>query len=673
MPDWTPEQRAALENRGANLLVSASAGTGKTTVLVERIIRLVLDPDAPVDLDRFLVVTFTEAAASEMREKIATALRKRLGDHPGDEGLRRQTLLLDHAQISTIHSFCNRVLRQHFHVVGLDPEFTILDAEETRLVQAETADILLKEEVEKAGQELEEGPSTGRGKVLLDWLDSFRAADPIPPARDRLLRLYAFLRTLDDPTGWIHSVREAYPLDDDGQGIAALDETCEWFRAWRSELIGALENLAEQAGNLEVETARVQPKYSPWIAAYVELAEDCAEALEQEDWNEAARLLQNFSAPRMAAIRGKDPATEALQLRLYPLKELVEKTLKKDLASLRPEQAARAHADAAPSVHILLDLLESFDRLYGKAKTIRTGLDYNDLEQFCLSILRDPESPAQPSDAARAYQERFEHVLVDEYQDINHVQDAIISLVSRSLDRERPSNLFAVGDVKQSIYGFRLAAPEIFLEKYDSYRPFSAPSQPEALNDRSVRIDLTHNFRSRVEVLDTVNYFFERLMTRDSAKLDYNEDAALRPKAVFPELRSKPVPEFHLLDTKAETGDEEDAPAETDESLEPTRGEGEAMMVGRLILEAVGRNSPPGGQSVYDSALAEATRTDGLRPARFRDVVVLMRSLSSAAETYVATFNRLGIPVFVDYGAGLLATAEIRDVLNFLRLVDNPL
>ncbi|HUT22831.1 MAG TPA: UvrD-helicase domain-containing protein, partial [Sumerlaeia bacterium] len=305
MPSWTPEQTLAIERMGCDLLVSASAGTGKTAVLVERIVRLVLDKKNPTDLDRFLVVTFTEAAASEMREKIAAALRERLAEssaqavalrgapRPPREGassaalaasdrLRRQILLLDQARISTIHSFCHNLLRQHFHRLGLDPEFTILDEQEMRLLRSETAEVLFEQEFDRADP------------AFLRWLDAFGGADPEIRARSRVLRLNSFLESLPDAPAWIERVRRSYPLAPDGSGLARPLEEHEWFGEWREglgallgELTAALESAAEEARGVEA-------KYLQWISSFRSRIAECADGLENAEWAKAIEGLQTF-------------------------------------------------------------------------------------------------------------------------------------------------------------------------------------------------------------------------------------------------------------------------------------------------------------------------------------------------------------------------------------------
>jgi ATP-dependent helicase/nuclease subunit A len=700
MPSWTPEQTLAIERIGCDLLVSASAGTGKTAVLVERIVRLVLDKKNPTDLDRFLVVTFTEAAASEMREKIAAALRERLAEssaqavalrgapHPprevGSSGvlaasdrLRRQVLLLDQARISTIHSFCHNLLRQHFHRLGLDPEFAILDEQEMRLLRSETAEALFEQEFDRADP------------AFLRWLDAFGGADPEIRARSRVLRLNCFLESLPDAPAWIERVRRSYPVAPDGSGVARPFEEHEWLSEWREglgaslgELTAALESAAEEARDVEA-------KYLQWISSIRSRIAECADALENAEWATAIEGLQGFQFGRMPASGDKSQARERLKARLDDLRERFRKEIQGNLAAMTPDQAARAHAAAAPAVRVMLDLVERFRVLYAEAKRARAVLDFSDLEQLCLRLLRDENDPRRPSDVARLCQDQFEHVLVDEYQDINPVQEAILALVSRQQAPERPNNLFAVGDAKQSIYAFRLAAPEIFLQKLDAFPRALGPSPGSGSR---ARVDLNRNFRSRIGILSAVNCLFERIMTRESAGLDYDEAAALKPGASYPPPSAEtadPLPvEVHVLESRmpAETGDASEEDEADDASADETSLddgsladwetiEREALLVGRRIRQMVGRRGDGSDAefAVLSTDAAAPDREPIMRPVTYRDIVVLLRSVRNRADAFASVLERLGAPVFADPGTGYFSASEVRDALNLLRLIDNPL
>ena len=656
MPNWTPEQTEAIVTTGRDVLVSASAGTGKTAVLVERIVRLVLDAAAPVDVDRLLVVTFTEAAAAEMREKIATALRARAADSPDSERARRQAVLLDRAQISTIHAFCSTLIRSHFHDLGLDPEFSILEEDEGHLLRTESARRVLEAEFDRA---------TPR---FLGWLDTLTGANPELQARARLLRIHGFLESLDDRDGWLRETRGAYPLTPEGKGAPQPFDQHTWFAPWRKAYGDALGELAGRLEAVHESAEAAGEKIAKWVDSVAYPTCEALSLLESGDYGRAIGLLRDFEIPRRPPVKKDSVADpDALASTLKEAREYLLDPIQANLAAMTTDEACRAHMASAPYVHLLLDLAERFAETYGGAKRLRAALDFADLEQMCLRLLRDGDGP---SEVARLCREQFEHVLVDEYQDINPVQDAILSLVSRSGDSGHGGNLFAVGDVKQSIYAFRLAAPEIFLGKYDSFAPI-AESAP---GGGAVRIDLTRNFRSRSGVLYGANFVFERLMRRDTAGLDYDEAAALEPGATFPPAdESDPLPvEVHVLEGEPKSdADPAPKPPHSRAPEEWSASEREAYLVGRRILDMV-RGTP----ALHVADTSARPGSDGLppmRPARFGDVVILLRSLRGQADGWLSLLGDLGVPAFADVGTGFFAALEVRDVLNLLRLIDNPL
>jgi ATP-dependent helicase/nuclease subunit A len=679
MPNWTPQQSLAIAQSGCDLLVSASAGTGKTAVLTERIVRLAVEGATPVDLDRFLVVTFTDAAALEMRERIAAALRERLAREPGNSRVRHQCLLVEKAQISTLHSFCASLLRQHFHVLGLDPEFTTLDGMEAKALAGEVAQDLFDSRLETLEP------------VFARWLDTFSAANPELEARLVVLRVHGFLRKLDDPQEWTRRVRSEYPLGPDGEGTLLPVERCAWFEEWsrtfREEMEGTVNGLAALRG----EARCADPKLSKWIEEFLPLLESVLEPCRRGQWREAVQEVREIKIPTLRGTPNADEAAQRLKERLKDLRDRFKKRVKDKMASVGLEEMQALHAASAWQIHLLLDLAWEFDRLYEAAKRQRGAVDFDDLEQLALRLLRGEENA--PSKAAQLCQEQYEYVLVDEYQDINPVQEKILSLVSRLHDPVRPNNRFAVGDVKQSIYAFRLAAPDIFLGKYDAFPPLESVEGEQAVSfngtvDACGRVDLSHNFRSRPEVLDFVNFVFERLMARETAGLDYGPGAALESGGVYAdasdsegrprvELCLLEKPDIQTADDGADMTEEASETEETDANGEDgndTADEGEdlegaeceAFFVGRRILEMVEGAEP------VQVAERQADGTLGARPARFRDVAVLLRSLSGVVDIYLRVFKQLGIPVFTEAGSGFLQAQEVRDVLNLLRVIDNP-
>ncbi len=679
MPNWTPQQSLAIAQSGCDLLVSASAGTGKTAVLTERIVRLAVEGSSPVDLDRFLVVTFTDAAALEMRERIAAALRERLAREPGNDRVRRQCLVVEKAQISTLHSFCASLLRQHFHVLGLDPEFTTLDGMEAKALAGGVAQDLFDARLEKLEP------------VFTRWLDTFGAANPESEARQVVLRVHGFLRKLDDPEVWTRKVRDEYPLRPDGEGALLPLEKCAWFQEWnrtfREEMDGTVHGIAALRG----EARCTDVKLAKWIEEFLPLLESAQGKCRDGQWNEAVQEVREIKIPTLRGTSNADEAAQRLKERLKDFRDRFKKRLKDKMAAVGLEEMQALHAASAWQVHLLLDLAWEFDRLYEAAKRQRGAVDFDDLEQLALRLLRGDRDA--PSKAAQLCQEQYEYVLVDEYQDINPVQERILSLVSRLHDPKRPNNRFAVGDVKQSIYAFRLAAPDIFLGKYDAFQPLEPVGDLSSVSfsgavDASGRVDLTHNFRSRPEALDFVNFVFERLMARETAGLDYGPGAALESGGVYgdvsdsdahprvelcllekPEIQTtddgvEPIEEASETEETDSGGEDENSGVDEGEDLEGA--ECEAFFVGRRIREMVEGPEP------VQVAERRADGTLGARPARFRDVAVLLRSLSGVVDIYLRVFKQMGIPVFTEAGSGFLQAQEVRDVLNLLRVIDNP-
>jgi ATP-dependent helicase/nuclease subunit A len=677
MPNWTPQQGLAIAQSGCDLLVSASAGTGKTAVLTERIVRLAVEGDAPVDLDRFLVVTFTDAAALEMRERIAAALRERLAQEPGNSRIRHQCLLVEKAQISTLHSFCASLLRQHFHVLGLDPEFSTLDGLEAGTLAGEIVQNLFDSRLDKLEP------------VFSRWLDTFSSANPETEARLMVLRVHAFLRKLDDPETWTRNVRTEYPLGPDGTGTILPLEPCAWFHEWNQTFREELEAIAGGIETLRGEARWADEKLGKWIEDFIALLEPALDDSRYGRWNEAVQEVRNLAIPRLTGSRNADEAGLRLKEQLKEWRDRFKKRLQGQMAAIRLEEMQALHASSAWQIHLLLDLAWEFDRLYEAAKRQRGSVDFDDLEQLALRLLRGVEGT--PSKAAQLCQDQYEYVLVDEYQDINPVQEQILSRVSRRHDPHRRNNLFAVGDVKQSIYAFRLAAPDIFLEKYDQFPPLDPGEKGQAVpfdetTNATGRVDLAHNFRSRPEVLDFVNFVFERLMTRETAGLDYGPGAALESGGGYPDTPdSDKTPCVNCADrnptpqTPRNTGELGSKTAETPtrtsttERMKPKqrkRKDWKSRIRGvSLLRDALEMIEGPQPVQVSER-LADGTL--GRRPARFRDVAVLMRSVSGVAEIYLRIFKQLGIPAFAEAGSGFLQAQEVRDVLNLLRVIDNP-
>ena len=625
---WTEEQQKVIDTRDRNILVSAAAGSGKTAVLVARILALVTDPVHPVDIDRLLIVTFTNAAAGEMRQRIRDALEARAEEAPENAHLQRQLVLIHNAQITTIHSFCLQVLRSHFHMIGLDPGFRIADEGEM---------LLLRQDVLK--ETLEEAYELGAGEVHTTETEEFRQLlEQLAPGKDdqavqnALLQVYQFSLGQPWPDEWLAGCRMAYCRPDKEETPPEPD----WVRFVVKDTKRVLADVRE--GILYAITL-CQAEHGPYM--YEKAMQDdlaMVEALQAaDDYRELAKAFA-VSGTYTRLSTKKDESVSKEQ------KEQVQELragIKDALASVRvqyfydrPEALEETFYASGVVVRALTRLVERFMEKLTEKKREKNVLDFSDLEHLALEILVvHDETGIQASPAAMEYAEQFEEIMIDEYQDSNLVQELILNSVAGRGRGE--ANRFMVGDVKQSIYRFRLACPELFLEKYQTYREL----------ENACRIDLHKNFRSRSEVLDGVNEIFRQIMTENLGGIVYDKDAMLYPGAVFaPDSgEARRLPEFLLLD-----------PEDQDKQ------EAEARLVGMQIQQMVG--SFP----VWDA------KRSAYRPMAYRDIVILLRTVSGWAETFGEVLSDMGIPCFTGSQKGYFSAVEVRTVLAYLEVLDNP-
>ncbi|KKM08756.1 hypothetical protein SY88_21820 [Clostridiales bacterium PH28_bin88] len=662
---WTPAQWDAITVRDCNLLVSAAAGAGKTAVLVERIIRRLLDRKQPVDIDRMLVVTFTEAAAAEMRQRIGEALKKALEQEPENLHLHRQLALLNRAAVSTLHSFCLQAIRSHFYQLGLDPMFRVADDAEATLLRLEVAEDLFER---KYAAEPEGGPFT-------DLAECYGGQRGDEGLMEIMLKVYDFARSHPSPREWLLRAAERFRLTA-GTGLEDLPWTgtvlaLVSFQLARAEaaLVQALE-----AANRPGGPAAYRETLEQDLAVVRDLAQACA----REKWDTLRELWLQAAFGRLPAVKS-GTVDERLKQAVQDLRD----EAKKLLGGLGEKYFARSSQELVTDLRVvgsrvaaLVELVLDYDAAYSQAKASRGLVDFADLEHYCLQLLREQDhqgNPA-PSPVALDMRSRFDEVLVDEYQDINGVQDAILSLVSRQ-DRQELPNLFMVGDVKQSIYRFRMAEPRLFLEKYQRY--------PDVPGGRERRVNLTANFRSRVGVIDAVNFLFRQVMTPGVGEMAYDLAAELTCGADYPEVAAVegktpsaagPV-EVHLVERQAPSGEGKEqvepgadglpaeVEAEGEENLEDLEAlELEAMVIARRIREMVlGREF-----QVWDKGAG------CYRPVSYRDIVILMRSTRVRANTLLEVFRRQDIPAYTELGTGYFAATEVETMLSLLRLIDNP-
>jgi ATP-dependent helicase/nuclease subunit A len=676
---FTPRQRDAIVARGGDLLVSAAAGSGKTSVLVERVIQRLLDRERPTAVDRVLVVTFTEAAAAEMRSRISKRLEQVLLDHPDDRAVREQLALLPRASISTIHSFCLRLVREHFHHLGLDPSVAILDEHESRLMLAESLEAVFHDR--HAAEE----------QGFLALVRSYGGGEAPVAVKALVVSLFRYTRSLARPEAWLDAAARRFTETAGAGGIAATPYFEPLRRAVEVELARYEAELAALA------VAAVRPG-GP--AVYVKRLEADAAALATASAAVAAAASFAALVEALAAISfgSLSPAKGELDEALKKWIQGRRNTIKNKVNGLTARLAGPEESDwladlgrLAPHAAALAALVRDLDHRYAALKRRRAALDFDDLEHFALALLgRVDEASGRlaPTAVARELAARFEEVLVDEYQDVNGVQEAILSLVSRDAAAPGAGNRFVVGDVKQSIYGFRHTDPSLFLARLARYQADPAVGRA---------IVLAQNFRSRRAVVDAVNFVFRQVMSEEVGGIAYRDDAELVYGADYPDAPADahadaPV-ELHLVERSEAllaSDDDGDGGGSGGEASEPGAADAparselaawldDAVAAEREALVAANRvRAIVQGDPASGAPPARVWERHGAggawesRPAAWRDVVVLLRSIKNRAPAYVQVFGAFGIPIHAEVGTGWFAVTEIGVMLALLQVLDNP-
>ncbi len=625
---FTEGQKRAIETRGRSLLVSAAAGSGKTRVLTERVMSYISDPIEPEDIDRFLIITYTRAAAGEMRSRIMDSIAAAAAAAPGDRRLRRQQDKCYQAQIGTIHSFCTTLLREHCHLIGLPPGFKVMDEDRADKMKAATAEKLLESRYEH----MDRYPGFG------ELSDSVGAGRDDRRLVESLLRLYEKIRSHPYPEDWIEEqIERLRSLD----SISDAAETV-WGRIVLQEIQDAAGYWAERMDQAVLEIYNADDKI---VAAYGEVfMEDAAtlrdfvRALDM-GWDKAREFLPPAGfAPLGRLVRYENTELKDRVLAVRNSYKKAAEGFRKALESPSEKQLSDLRS-TAPAMEALLRLCADFDRSYSAEKRREGIVDFSDLEHMACDILVN-KATGEASPLARELSLRYREIMVDEYQDVNAVQDMIFRALSRS-----GKNLFMVGDVKQSIYRFRLADPTIFLDKYESFADFGS----ETTADEPLRILLQENFRSRRSVLEASNLVFSNIMSRRLGELDYDSDAALRFGALdYPEGSDEKV-ELCLIDP-AKGEDDEESPELT--ALE-------ARFIAKRIKAMMETGTP-----VHEKG--------GVRPCRWSDFVVLMRSPGGKGSIFHAELSRSGIPVQSRQAGGFFSSLEVGVAIDMLAVIDNP-
>ena len=615
---WTTEQQNVIDFRNRNILVSAAAGSGKTAVLVERIITMLTKDEPPMDVDRLLIVTFTEAAAAEMKERIRGAIEKKLEECPDNEHLMQQATLIHNAQITTIHSFCLSVIRDHFHAIDIDPGFRIGEEGELKLLKHEVLDEILEE------QYAEKDP------VFLDFSTAYGGRND-KNTEELILDIYEYSRSYPDADSWLSSCVNAYEIS----SVEELEESF-YIRLVKDKITRHLEEAKErlQEGLLVCLEADGPYVYEDTLRKDLKILEELSA---KSSYVELSEYIKELKWPRIAINKDKTVSEEKV-LYVKGIREDV-KSLVKDLISQYFYESVDGIledlAECLPAVEKLVELVKMFAKRFEEKKQAQNMIDFSDMEQYAFRILtRKSEDGFIPSAIAKEYQQQYAEIMIDEYQDSNLIQEAILTSVSGV--HEGRYNIFMVGDVKQSIYRFRLSRPELFMEKSDTYTITESEKQ---------RIDLHKNFRSRKEVLEGINYMFRQIMDRSLGGITYDDESALYAGAKYPEGKNLNT-EILVIDTKLKNKDISDR-------------EIEARAVAAEIRKLMA------GQKVLDK------KTGKMRNIRYSDIVILTRSIRGYADVFAEVLTNEGIPAFVGTREGYFSAQEIGVILSYLRVLDN--
>jgi len=634
--NWTKQQTRAIDAAGSDILVTASAGTGKTAVLSERCVNLLADTKEPTDVSQILVLTFTNPAADQMRSRIAERLHKQFRQTRNSR-LKHQLLLLDAAHISTIHAFCKRIITEHFYLLGLDPTFRIIDPDEQRLVKSE----VLEKIIEDAWAD----------SSLADGLKSLLRRRNLKSTRggflEKIITLSEFLDAVVSRSRWYE---RAAVLTEAGAIFAA--ELVDQQKQIMLKKLNQCKSRLQYAMLLDRHCTDGGHFSGPIQTSYIEPVNQCIEYLQADDIDKCAELITGFSPPNFKR-RPKDMSKSVADFIKAPALK-AKKTLKKlaSLAIINPDYERIVAPIASLQGKVMIELVKRFDRQYSDTKNKLNCLDFADLEHLTLALLNDNDSIAEK------LRERFKYIFVDEYQDINAVQEAIVQKLSRR------DNVFVVGDVKQSIYAFRQSRPEIFLKH------LARAAEHSDTATVPLRVDLSDNFRSRKPVLDFANAVFSRIMNPSLASIQYDEKAFLKPGFNY-KPAGKPdrsLVEMYILNEEPTDDSDNNQPENSNvgPAQHTTSPQRQAAFIAKRIRQMVGADTGKAEFQIYDK------QTETYRNVEYRDIVILMRSPAHIANSYVEILQLASVPVSSQTSAVYFATTEITDCICLLKVLDNP-
>ncbi len=628
---WTKDQQSVLNVRDKNVLVSAAAGSGKTAVLVERIIKMVTEDGK--DIDRLLVVTFTNAAAGEMRERILTALEKKAKEEPENEHIQKQLSYIHNASIITIDSFCLNIVRQYFNEIDVDPSFTIGDEGELKLIKEDVMKELLELCYEEGNEE------------FLEFTGDYSSNRSDEKIEELIKKLYDFSMSYPHPEKWLDENVKHYLI---GNGNI---ENQEWYRYISEEIEEMLKYLLSEI-NKAIELCLSEDGPFTYEEALSSDRIFIEELISEKDYDKRVAILRDFKLKALSRKKLPDITEERKKEQVKQIREGVKKELKnlaKKYYAFSLKTITGDIEKCGRHVQVLTTLTKKFIQLFGEAKKEKNVIDFTDMEHMALNILtyEDEYGNMHPTDTAMEIAEDIDEIMIDEYQDSNLVQETILTAVSKM--SKGINNIFMVGDVKQSIYKFRLARPELFLEKYERFPVDDEHSER--------RITLSQNFRSRKEVLDGANLVFSQIMSKGLGGIEYDEDNALYNGAEYEDYGCNESVELLLLDTKEEKEEKQ----EDGETNEAETKELEAYMVAEHIKKMIKE-----GYKVKDKITGKS------RNVRYSDIAILLRSFGAYGETYSDILSSNGIPVKSPTGTGYFDTFEIVSILNMLSVIDNP-
>lgn len=629
---WTNEQLQAIQEKDSNILVAAAAGSGKTAVLVERIIHKIIDEQ--MDIDKILVVTFTNAAASEMRERILEAIYKKLEENPENVHLQRQIILLNKASICTIHSFCLDVIHNHFYEIDLPSNFKIADTAEIDLLKQEVLDDLFEQKY------------TENDKDFIELLENYTNYRGDEALQELVLKIYKFIQSSPFPLKWLQEKLELLKIEDKD-----ISQTI-----WGKLIIQAVEDDIQES-IMQLETVKSKMALYPEMTKfYQKICEDLIilkDLQNYNSWDELYIKLLNFNFSKWPVDKKvtNDLKEDSKEIRDKVKKHIKEKTAK--LLSCSQEQAVKDLKIITPILEKLANLVTEFTKNFAEKKKEKNCIDFNDIEHFALKILLDENN--NPTEVAKKYKEKFEEIAIDEYQDSNLVQEAILTSISKG------NNIFMVGDVKQSIYKFRQARPELFLQKYDEYK-----NKEEKAQEDNLKIQLFRNFRSRQNILNITNLVFESIMSKELGDINYNENEYLNYGANYPEPEEiknyAGIAELDIIDLKE---DESITAFEGEEDEEEQERVEDDVLEAKFVANKI--------QELLNSDYMVFDKKQGYRKIRPKDIVILLRATSNLSPIYEKELSDLELPVFSDTSGTYLDTVEIQTILSVLKIIDNPL